>query len=111
MPSVFPTPGMNTIVSRSDPNYEYFECPECSSDNLEEVARAITYSTIPCFYRGEHDYGDAETEYMDALRIQCAHCGFTVAEGFPPNLYQHCLERGWIRNREATSNPAADWEA
>jgi len=106
----YPTPGMNLTIS-PDHDREHFECPECSSDRLEEVARAIQYSEIPCFYQGEVDYGDSETEYMDAIRIQCAHCGFEVCEGFQSNLYSYCLERGWIKGRgPEEEGPAANWE-
>ena len=105
----YPTPGMNLTIS-PDPDREYFECPECSISRLEEVARAIQYSEIPCFYQGEADYGDSETEYMDAVRIQCSHCGFEVCEGFPLNLYEFCLERGWIKGREQADSNAANWE-
>ena len=106
----YPTPG-RMITIRPDPANEYFECPECSSSHLEEVARALTYSSIPCFYRGQYDYGETETEYMESVRIQCGHCGFTVAEGFPRNLYEYVLMKGWIKDRGPTESNSADWEA
>jgi hypothetical protein len=89
---------------------EYFECPECSSTHLEEVGRALTYSSIS-FYRGYPESDETETEFLDCLRIQCGNCGFEVATGLPRELHNYLLTRGWIKDREPTGSISVDWEA
>ncbi len=106
-------------------NRKYFQCPEpqCTCNDLEEVCRATQYSMISGFYCSNNpqshnagryytDYWDTETEGHDVIRVQCAECGFEVADHMPNDLYEYLLNKGWIQNEpmfeEAT--PAPQWE-
>ncbi len=91
---------------------DYFQCPECSCETIEEVARAISYSEIECFYNRSHEYGETHTEYLDCMRMQCRDCGFTVYDGgFPTDLFDYLFRKGWIKGREAPAPIESDWEA
>jgi hypothetical protein len=105
MPFSPPRPLVSTTA-----RIDYFECPECECDTLEEVARAITYSEIHCFYNESHEYGDLHTEYLDCIRMQCRDCGHTIYEGFPDDLYQYLLRKGMIKGKDATGEPDSDWQ-
>jgi hypothetical protein len=83
-----------------------FKCPECEDNYLEEVTKAIAYTTISGFYNRYEQYDETDTEYLNVLRTQCMGCGFIVYEGACHNLFQHCVDRGWIEGMDSTP----DWE-
>ena len=90
------------IAVQTQPDRMYFRCPECGGTDLEEVARCIQYACIGGFYRYNNgtryfpDWYDSDYDDHNTLRVQCRECGFMVSEGMPENLYQHCLDEGWI---------------
>ena len=83
-----------------------FKCPDCEHNTLEEVTKALAYTTIGCFYRGYPQYDDTDTEHLEVIRTQCYNCGVVVYEGSCNDIVQHCIDKGWIEGME----PALDWE-
>jgi predicted RNA-binding Zn-ribbon protein involved in translation (DUF1610 family) len=79
-----------------------FKCPACKGERLEEIMDNVTLSTpvTGVFDEGGTvtlDYGDAYTEYSDAVRFQCADCGhvLTDADGNPIKTVEGLAE--WLK--------------
>ena len=88
---------------------EYFHCPHCGNDSLEEVCTALQYTTIGGFYDGHVDYIDTETEGLEVQRYQCYECGHTIADGHHGyELYDYLKRKGWLKPHHGI--PTSDWE-
>ncbi|MHA1949312.1 MAG: hypothetical protein ACW99G_04890 [Candidatus Thorarchaeota archaeon] len=104
-------------IRRTNTQYMDFQCPSCESNDLEEVCRALQYSSISGFYRSDsserwyEDYWDTETEELETLRMQCQNCGLELCTGRPRNLFEFLNEKGWMVDRNAPApTQQANWE-
>ena len=79
---------------------QYFECPSCQCDQIEEVMTGVTISTtisdmhllekgsqpwimhdtVDVEY-GIHDDGNPTTEYGQVDHYQCINCGWVIRDG------------------------------
>ena len=59
---------------------EYFECPKCSGNHLEEVlVNVVEWNEVTTVEDGMLDYGHHNTDGGTVDRYQCMNCGWKIA--------------------------------
>ncbi len=60
----------------------YFNCPKCNNNKIEEVIENVTqYSTIDSIDKdGDFKYGQSLAEDGEVQNYQCSKCGFVILD-------------------------------